>query len=541
MSTVKSTSNNELPVWFTELSDNTNFTDPKVIHDPELRKPNSLREFNNAEYNASPTSRIDTTQVHGILIPIIDINGIPIPINKLKSMEMNFNKFVPTLKFSISDSDRAFQFNGGLSLNNRVTVIITPPHSGIYRKISVSFYIKEQKNLSNDIIEFECEYYHNGLWKNACEQIGDKALSTYEFCEQISKQLQLGFAATDKCKDIEDKRWRQIYSQRISDFIIEQIKLGGVDEESIFDAWIDPYGYLVLSNISWILNENVNDKDLEMTISSGITSIATEGDKPLSEPKKFKRFISNVTEIPFDETRIILQKNDLYTKNTNNTGTLRNCWILKDIGNGNSLEMQNIQMIEVSVEGVEASSFYESNTTEFLGCEMSEDTPYLYQQEIRKSFLIKQRSRQIIVLLAAPNYGLQRGTLINVMFCETDQDKITKIHAKSDGLFNKTLDLHVAEHIDPNEMYANTQNAIEQLTEVIQSNIGKSINKNVINHSDVMHAGAFAVNTAISGIYYIDGIQFIYNSDEQKIYQYLFLIKKGLQSNLSNSFVGPRI
>ena len=53
---------------------------------------------------------------------------------------------------------------------------------------------------------------------------------------------------------------------------------------------------------------------------------------------------------------------------------------MKDAGNSNVLEMQNIQMIENCVEANESFGMYESVSSEFTGCEMSLDTSTWYLQ-----------------------------------------------------------------------------------------------------------------------------------------------------------------
>jgi hypothetical protein len=518
MAEIKSNSQTKILSWFTELSSNTNFTDVKVIHDPTLVKPVSGREYNDGGFR-KPNSTIDTTQVHGVIVPIIDINGRSIDIRELSYMSLSFNHFIPKLTIRIIDIDKKFSFVGGMGLNNRISVILTPSSNGVYRKMSVPFYIINQTNLPDNEIEFECEYMHMGLWKNACEQIGDKQLTTYEFCKQISLQLQLGFAATDKCEEINDVRWRQIYSQRLSDFIEEQISIGGIDENSIFEAWIDPYGYLNLVNLSWLFSEKVAPEDLEMKLQSKIIT-PIEVKKPESKQITGKRFITNYTDVPMIENKITNQYNNLSTVNTKNTGTLRNCWILKDAGGTNILELQNIQMIEDSIEGIAAPNFYESYTTEFIGVEMSEDTPYLYQKEIRKSFLNKYRSKQITIELASPNYGFQRGMLINVLYVEYDSHKIKKIVANQNNLNSIKVEKDSKPEI-------NSDTVREDINKLSDTPIGDAIS--TADKSMVL-------NPAISGIYYIDGIDYIYDKNMEQIVQYMYLIKKGNQSNLQNPF-----
>lgn len=494
-----------------------NFTDIKVVHDPVITKPQSGREFSMGN-SGKTNSNSSTAQIHGILVPVIDLNGRPLSVDVLTYMMLSFNHFTPKLTIRFMNDDRRYTFTGGLSLNNKVSVIIVPASEGVARKMSIPFYIVKQTNLADNEIELECEYYHIGLWKTACEQIGEEPLNTYKFCELISKQLQLGFAATDKCKDIEDKRWRQVYSQRISTFIEEQISIGGLDENSIFEAWIDPFGYLNLANLAWVFDVEVFEKDLVMILESyNQTPIETK-EKPIGDRRAAKRCITNDTTFPVSGNKIAKYYTNLTTENTTNTGVFRNCWILKDAGGTNSLELQNIHIIENSLEGLEAPQSYESQTTEFLGVEMSEDVPYLYQKEIRKSFLTKKRSKQITVELETPNYIFQRGMLIMMTYLEYDQEKIKLISSNMENL--NTV------YVKQNSKRTVTKERVEQdLTE---------LEKPKMCDTEALADDRAILNPTLTGFFYIDGIDYYYDSEIKQIKQYMYLIKRGNTSSLVN-------
>jgi hypothetical protein len=158
--------------------------------------------------------------------------------------------------------------------------------------------------------------------------------------------------------------------------------------------------------------------------------------------------------------------------------------------------------------------------------EMSEDTPYLMQQEIRKSFLAKKRSRRITVILEDVNFAFQRGLLVNGLFVETDKTKIIKINGYQSSMLNIE-----------NEKESSTSDHKENFEKNKENLVSDSQKDIVRDFSD----GAMALNPALSGIYYIDGVKYIYDSEEQRIYQYLYLIKKDLQTTLNNIFNAPKI
>ena len=474
-----------------------------------------VRKLNDAEENE--TSSYDSKKTDAIAMPLININGMTLQSQQIEDFNLTFINFTPELTIKVNDGNRKIQYVGGAGLANNVNVILTCPVDGMYKKISLPFYIKTQKNITSNIIEYVCGYKHNGLNKISCEQIGDGPLTTYEFCEKISKLLQLGFAATEKCKDISDSRYRQIYSQRIGDFIEEQIDIGGLDEDSIFDAWIDIFGYLVLVNFSWVMHQNIKPENISMTVVRGAR--ITESDDHEQKPFVMKRFLTNNENIPISTCRINSTYNHLNTETSQKIGTFKDCWILTNAGDTNTLERKQIQMIEESMEGIANVSQYEFVQSKFLGVEMSEDTPYIFQKELRDSYLRKFRSRQLIVALEEANYGLERGTLVYLMMTESDPDKIKSIMAYGDNSIVPNL-LDKSE-VTPDKDFVS--------------------NANKTSTSEITEEGNTVGNPALSGFYYITGIEYIYMKGEAKIKQNLYLIKQGAQTTLLNNLSTPKL
>jgi hypothetical protein len=506
--------NDSIKNWLCEVEEPFNPTDPFVVHDAELYKPQIASVYSTKE--VSKNANDNKTKIEAILTPLINLNGIKLKEELIESFKLIYQGFAPKLILVINDPDKSTQYIGGPGLNNQVSVILTCPIDGMYKKISLAFYIKELKNLTNTKIQYECEYWHPLLTKVILGQIGEKALTTYEFCEEISKKLQLGFAATEKCKEITDPKWRQAYSERISDFITDQIQLGGLDEDSVFDCWIDVFGYLVLVNFSYIIHEKTDIKNYSIVVTGGGKNTSDEKSPP---PLKVKRVFSNDESFPFETLRIVNTYNDLYTKNTQNNGVLKTCWILNGAGDQNLLEKKQIQMIEESIEGVAHSNLYESHNTEFLGAEMADDTPSLFQRHVRNMFLMKYKSRQLIVELMEVNYGVQRGTLIFIMNNESDPVKMQRIQNNRDAIATSNIAKTMQElsgDDGPTEALPKTD------TQMLPS-------------SSLTGQTSFTTNPALSGFYYVDGIEYRWKAGASRLTQVLYLIKKDNQSSLINS------
>ena len=521
---VSSSNEDEEKMWLTKLEDPINFTDPIVIFDPEMKKPTVVKPLLSDATN--PDSPEDSTKVDGIYVPIIQINSTVISFDKIKSFKIRFVEFTPTLELVINDNKREIQYLGGPGLNNRINVILTGPVDKLYKKISLAFYITERVNLTTDEIKYVGKYYHNGLMCVSCEQIGDDQLTTYEFCEKIAKMLQLGFAATENCKEVSDKRWRQIYSQKIDEFIENQISISGVDEDSCLDAWIDLNGYLVLVNVSWVFNQDVKMENLSLDVVGGYEG--TDKNIPDPKPQTIKRIVTNWESIPNKSIRIKRSFDYLNTEKTQDS-TLKNCWILQNAGDTNSLELLQVQIIEDSIDGKKGSNLYEFHKSEFLGCEMSEDSPYLYQQQVRKMFFNKKYSKQLCLEMEGINYGYERGTLVSVLFSEDDPMKIRNINKFGKDNVNAT-------NVDDSE------EAPKDMEDLANKELKIPItNEQPPSNAETFNEENITINPSLSGIYYILGFEYVYDPDIQKMRQHLYLIKKDNSTPLVHQYGVPKI
>lgn len=475
-----------------------------VKFDPKIEKPSIAKSYVSEEDNKNMV--YESVKTDGFDVPIVFLNNQVLQDQFINSLKINYYDFLPTLEIIVDDPRNDIQVIGSPGLKNFVSVILCPQSDGVYRSIAMPFYIKDRINLATDKIKYVCEYYNLGLTDVNAMQIGDGKLTTYEFCEKVAKLLNIGFACTDNCENISDKRYRQSYSQRFKDFIKEQISIGGLDKDSIFDAWIDTHGYLSLVNISWIFDKEVKAENLTIVVNPKI-EIPTKNNSDDKEPFEVQRTLLEFEHYPFSNLRITKKYNQLDTNITTKEGTDASFWYLTSVNNENLLVQQDIQMDENSIEGKDNET-YKFRKLVFLGCEMS-DEPYMIQEQIRKRWLEKKRAKQLTVELARPNYGLERGTLVNVGIMETEPGKMRMI-------------------------YQNFKNTKEE-TKKEDENYNVDNDAEPINISDVTDGNTAMVNPALSGMYYIDGMKYVYTKDYGKVIQVLYLIKKGEDNNLFHS------
>ena len=168
-------------------------------------------------------------------------------------------------------------------------------------------------------------------------------------------------------------------------------------------------------------------------------------------------------------------------------GALSESFYMTGAGVDNKINIEQIQIIEPSLDGMLNSEKYEYKKSKFLGIEFNKDMPILFKTELNEKYFAKLRYKRLKVELDNYNIGLERGTLVNVLIKEYDQNIIKAMNG------NK----------DPDE-----------------------------------NASGF-MNPYASGMYYIDSMEFVYKSENHKIQQYLYLVKKGMTTSPSNKIISP--
>ena len=295
---------------------------------------------------------------------------------------------------------------------------------------------------------------------------------------------------------------------------------------SCLDAWIDLNGYLVLVNVSWVFNQDVKMENLSLDVVGGYEG--TDKNIPDPKPQTIKRIVTNWESIPNKSIRIKRSFDYLNTEKTQDS-TLKNCWILQNAGDTNSLELLQVQIIEDSIDGKKGSNLYEFHKSEFLGCEMSEDSPYLYQQQVRKMFFNKKYSKQLCLEMEGINYGYERGTLVSVLFSEDDPMKIRNINKFGKDNVNAT-------NVDDSE------EAPKDMEDLANKELKIPItNEQPPSNAETFNEENITINPSLSGIYYILGFEYVYDPDIQKMRQHLYLIKKDNSTPLVHQYGVPKI
>lgn len=539
-----------------ELAAPINFTDPFVYHDPIINSSTVTRLYQPMDSASqdgfgSSNEPYETVNVEGTEYPIIKFNNSviePYMINYMR-IDYDYNNFCPELTLIIYDINNTLSFSDVPGPNNVITVILVPANRHVYKNISIDFYIDScefdkikqsiqihatykflpfEKTISQAQIKYggcnnslgRVTGVHNEIdGVISCNKGKNRKPNMWETLHEICLETGLGFASTDHVKDIEDRLPRVINKpMTFKDYILSQIEMAGVDENSIFDCWIDLYRYLVIVNVPYVMTVNVSPNNLAIKSRLGVHG--TDKNVPEARTQLVHRTLTNynslgdITDLSFidssfEEIVDNSQKYDGYTKNISSL-------LVKG---GSSNANNSINQIDITREPDSIDDMHKEDyeTIVTTNCTNRVDMEYdtNLQKEIRKSYFKKQRGKRYKLTLERPNYGLNRGTLVNISYFTTDAKEKNLIIKSGSNFTNPS----------------NTNIEPDHLPEID----GKT-ERDIISNEAI----PFPV-VQKNGIYYIDGMTFEYSYDTKEIIHTLYLIKRGNKSNLNNKYTMPRI
>lgn len=499
----------------------TNRTDPIVRHESKYSGgiiATLYRPQHDTESRGLPNTPMDAVQRDGVHYPLIRVNNHLILEDWIEHFTLYNDRFTPYINLSFFDGSGNIQLSDMPGLNNVVTVFMMENDKNAHRCIKMDFYITECNiygNTFNIWAEFKClplekqqlkqEVFHypgEGCKCKWCNLPPNFHPTTYEFLHVVAEQCGLGFSATQRCKDINDDRYRILKKEKYKDAVIEHTACGGLDENSIFDSWIDPWGMLVMVNLPWIMHEEVQPDELASIVTVAVETAEAGSEGAKVSPGMTHRILSNVSEVSSLHNMIIksLEKTvDLASGYYEGTLTEYNTITPEGCGDGkNTLKTIQVQQSEDSLTGKKYQDSFEFQNQEFAGFEMSTMTPTINQRRIHDIYFRQQRAHMFKATLQQPNFGLERGMLVMILWCLDDAvQKATSL--------NQSPNLTTEDTSDAGQIRQNSAD---------DEAIG-DIRKPIIDES-------------LSGFYYIDGTDWEYDGNNgEKIQQHLYLIKKG--------------
>lgn len=513
---------NEQSLPKAEVNKSPNSTDPAVIFDPQYEKTVVTTVWNpedkteeGAEDSNMLVTEIDKTKVAGIEYPIIQLNTSLILREHIVNFILSSAGFKPEIYLEILKENYLVGTSPGLV--NKLTVILIPPVDGTYKKISLDFYITDMIDdgkklcINADFLFPAFETIQN----KALKRNYTNKLSTYDLLYYIASECKLGFAATDNCKDIDDIRPRLAFAENYEQIIEKHMKFSGKDEDSIFITWIDFYGYLVLCNLSWVLNKSVDFNDLAIKQLEGINITETSAfpNNAIKFGKDTFRILTNQEILNKKEANIVKTYDwEIDNSMVKQHGTNNTYFVFNPVANTgiNCINSKNIEITENTIDGKLRKDVYNFEKKSFIGIELAlssdNNTPILMQERVRDAFLVKSFRKKLKVVMREPHLGLQRGTLINLLIYNYDGAGKAKLLNNTTNLTNDEEDeiAYDEEFLDSEETQEYTTN--EQLG---------------------------VIDMSISGMYFIEGITLSFNN-RTGLTQTLSLIRKDPDMNYSN-------
>ncbi len=505
-----------------------NWTDPWVRVNGGFPKTVIAKIYHSVEdtdINHPNYDGADLLQLDGSVIPIIKVNNTVLEWSQIKDFTLTSKDFEPTVSVTVNDITQSIAKSDVPGMRNKLTVILTMPIDGAYKKISLDFYITNVSYFGGEIL-YSGELFMPELRKKLtkrwqfhpevgchdkqCNLPGNKYPSTYELLHVIAEETGLGFAATDQCKEITDNKIRICNSQTYIDVIKQHTQFGGIDENSIFDSWIDFYGYIVMVNLPYVFNNHITNEELKThQIVGAMLTNTREFQNNLEYTDFVPRTITNAKGVDMvTNSRILAYRNSVNNSDIFYNGTANTYYSITPIefGGNNSITTTTTEIIENSDDGENHKADYTFEHVSFIGCEMGDpeenNTPILAQTQRHDTYIDKLNTQLLEVDLDGTNFALMRGILINVDIYEYDTD--------------------IKEDLVTNESYYDSDNTEMNGTDNIQ------------NVDDFDDAQTGIKNTQISGLYYINAVEIKYDEFLKKLYQTLYLIKKDKLKNYTS-------
>lgn len=525
-----------------KLQEPINPLDPYVYHDPPTPQPFIIKlksTIGSEGQEIFNSDDINNSRIEGIQIPVVRLNTNVIDNSNIVALTITYTKFLPEITLIIKDPSGKFGLSIRPGLNNIIQVVIMPSIEGKYKKISLPFYITDvemdiygervtytgvlkhmpliQQRLISESINYQkCDASVDPEEK--CAQEDTDRPNMWELFHKIAERTELGFASMKGLKDYQDHAVRNVCSQSYKELLEYNLSVGGLDETMIYDGWVDLYGYLVLVDVYKALHDNVEANNLAMYAQTGLHTHNKE--YPEEEYSAIRRVLTNSN---MTKAKSNLEIEEFYNssniKEVLDHGTLNTIYYFCPFGNNglNTIVPQQIRIKEESKDG-EYTEDYEVQKYcgwSFVGCE---DSNISKQMEIRNAYLTKLRNSNstLTIRLANPNFALQRGTLVMI------------IRMRYDLKYKMQL-MHQETNLRPGGGLS---------YEPDKSNIGVD---NIWNE-DILHNDSIGVISAEdSGMYYIDGMRFDYINGNDKIQQYLYLIRRDSLTSLNNLSTSNRL
>lgn len=416
----------------------------------------------NYDYNQSD---IQQTKVYGIMNPLIEINNIIIDFDNIIYFSLKSHESTPTLSLTVIDKYDLIRTIDSPGLDNEIRIQIIPSYDNAYKKINLTFFVKNIK-INREFITLTGIYKVPALMHSQFKSFGN--INTYKLFENIAIDTKLGFATNTEENNC-DNRYVYCDYKSYLDIMDREIGYSG-NQVEIYDYWIDLWNNINLVNIYERYN-SIDSEDDMMIWVSGDNKTITEGShiEPIN-------VVADINNHPmYSNSELCVEDYHI----NNNTGI--QCNMGTDRIYSVYLNDKNEYFDHIIQDGDVKNDIYIKH--EYLGENIGEYN-YLLQKKIRETFIQKINSESIEVIMRYPLLGLMRGSKVNFTWYIND----SLLEQKKSTLIQ-------------DDIISNPQTII-------------NYDSNNMNNEQNISGGEFIIDKNISGQYLITSVNIEYSDNK---------------------------
>ena len=399
------------------------------------------------------TTEVDQVMVHGVCTPVVSVCGVVFDFNEVVKMTLYDNDRLPSLELLINDKQQLLNGVSNPKSDNEVRLQILPPFDDAYKKVDLTFYIKDI-DIKGTRVSISAIYKIPDLYISRLKSFGE--LDTYNLFKEIASECKLGFASNCEENDA-DKRF--IYCNNISyeDLMNREIRMSN-DIDNIHDYWVD-----IWNNINYVnLKQRYLDKDKEDDMK--LWCMTTPGQNIESN--------NHVEPVQLDA---------VITNNPNMAGQLHTNYYNISNNIGKNQEKGTDRVYTIYKDGAIIDSLIEDGNVQndiftkyyYLGENIGE-YEYLTSISFYDSFNDVINKNTIETSLEFPMLGINRGSHVKFMWYDNDYFKKQYIQQLGGDMESEDGD-QTEELNEPDKLMFNKQISGEYLVykTILQYNKGK--------------------------------------------------------------------
>lgn len=361
---------------------------------------------------------VQQTSIYGILVPLIEINNVVIDFTDVEFFELKSTGHLPVVYMTVRDRYNLTSTIDTPGVDNSLRIQILPQFDNAYKKINMTFYIS-RININDGEIELTGTYKLSELTSTQYRCLGE--MDTYSLFRYVATKTGLGFATN--CAEMSDTRFIYCDNKSYNELLADEINIAETDQSHIYDWWVDFWNNLNFVNI-WDRYNTIESEEDMMIWVSGQTKEMLEGVKV--EPQRVAAVLNNLPsdgqlELHVDEYE---QVNSPGTNSSNGTDKIYSCYMENVRDYSDTLMQDGDVKNDVFVK------------IEYVG-EVYGDYNYLLADKLREANMQKMSTESIIVTLKTPLLGLIRGSKVNFVWYNADDQFDARMENYKDaGIIN---------------------------------------------------------------------------------------------------------